>query len=211
MLDNVITFFQNAGETLVWAVLWPGQQVIAAIVFYSPATAEWLAINEAEPPVLMTFILSLVVCFLVIVIITFIGRFFRDLFRTFEAITRTIGYRITLFVRETQTMLKLRLRRIQFWKKADEPAHAAAVELDDIDVAVLRSASAQGPGFAVSAPELAEQFRLRPAQVQRSLKKLSAYKMLDYVIGATDGYDNFRLTDYGAAYVATWNRRMASA
>ena len=149
--------------------------------------------------------------FLVIVVITFIGRFFRDLFRTLEAISRTIAYRITLFVRETQTMLKLRLRRLQFWKKSDESTHAAAVELDDIDVAVLQSASGHGPGFAVSAPELAEQFRMRPAQVQRSLKKLSAYKMLDYVIGSTDGYDNFRLTDYGAAYVATWNRRTASA
>ncbi len=157
------------------------------------------------------FILSLVVWFLVIVVISFIIRFFRNLFRTVEAITRTIGYRVTMFARDIQTMWKLRLRRLQFWKKIDEPTQAAAVELDDIDVAVLKSASAQGPGFAVSAPELAEKFRLRPAQVQRSLKKLSAYRMLDYVIGSTDGYDNFRLTDYGAAYVATWNRRAASA
>jgi DNA-binding MarR family transcriptional regulator len=211
MIDNSITFFQNVGDTLIGAVLWPGQQTIAAIVFYSPAAAKWLALNEAEPPVLMTFMFSLVVWFLVIVVITLVGRFLRNLVRTIEAIARTIAFRVKLFVRETQTMFKLKWRRLQFWRKADEPAHAAAVELDDIDVAVLQSASGRGPGFAVSAPELAEQFRLRPAQVQRSLKKLSACKMLDYVIGSTDGYDNFRLTDYGAAYVATWNRRTASA
>lgn len=211
MIDNVITFFESTGDALVDAVLWPGQQVIAAIAFYSPELAAWLTIDEASPPVLMTFICSLVVCFLLIVIVTLIWRFLKSLIRTIEAIARTIVYRTTMFVRDIKTMLKLRVRRMQFWRKSEETAHAADIELDDIDVAVLQTASAKGPGFAISAPELAEQFRLRPAQIQRSLKKLSAYKMLDYVIGATDGYDNFRLTNYGAAFMATWQRQQAPA
>ena len=81
------------------------------------------------------------------------------------------------------------------------------VEFDDLDLAVLRQASALGPGLALSAPELAEQFTLRPAQVQRSLEKLSRNKMLDYVIGSTDGYDNYRMTDYGAAFLAMYQRQ----
>lgn len=85
------------------------------------------------------------------------------------------------------------------------------IEFDDLDLAVLRSASVQGAGFALSAPELAEQFRMRPAQVQRSLNMLSKNKMLAYVIGSTDGFDNYRLTDSGAAFFAMWERQNTGA
>jgi RIO-like serine/threonine protein kinase len=83
------------------------------------------------------------------------------------------------------------------------------IEFDDIDLAVLRTASAQGPGFALSAPELAEKFTMRPAQVQRSLDRLRQNKMLDSVIGSTDGYDNYRLTDSGFAFLAMLQRQQA--
>ena len=85
------------------------------------------------------------------------------------------------------------------------------IEFDDLDLAVLRSATMQGAGFAMSAPELAEQFRMRPAQVQRSLNKLSKNKMLAYVIGSTDGFDNYRLTDSGAAFFSMWERQNTGA
>ena len=85
------------------------------------------------------------------------------------------------------------------------------IEFHDLDIAVLRSASARGPGHAVSAPDLAEKFTLRPAQVQRSLDKLNKNKMLCSVIGSTDGYDNYRLTESGSAFVAMLQRQQASA
>jgi hypothetical protein len=34
--------------------------------------------------------------------------------------------------------------------------------------------------------------------------------MIATVIGSTDGFDNYRLTDYGAAYIKMWERRQAS-
>ncbi len=85
------------------------------------------------------------------------------------------------------------------------------VEFDNLDLAVLRSAAARGPGVMLSAPQLAEQIRMRPAQVQRSLDKLSKNKMLDYVIGSTDGSDNYRLTDSGATFVGMWQRQQQGA
>jgi len=80
----------------------------------------------------------------------------------------------------------------------------------ELDLAVLRATAALGPGFAVSAPDLADEFTLRPAQVQRSLDKLSRKKMLDYVIGSTDGYDNYRLTESGNAFVTSCRRKATS-
>ena len=63
----------------------------------------------------------------------------------------------------------------------------------------------------MSAPELAEKFSRRPAQVQRSLDKLFRSRMLDSAIGSTDGFDNYRLTDSGAEFIAMWQRQTADA
>jgi len=68
----------------------------------------------------------------------------------------------------------------------------------------------RGPGFTTSAPELASNFGLRPAQFQKSLSNLQSSKMISTVIGSTDGFDNYRLTDYGAAYMKMWERHQAS-
>jgi hypothetical protein len=35
--------------------------------------------------------------------------------------------------------------------------------------------------------------------------------MVDVVIGSTDGFENYRLTDYGAAYLSMWQRQDAAA
>jgi hypothetical protein len=35
--------------------------------------------------------------------------------------------------------------------------------------------------------------------------------MLDYVIGSTGGFDNYRLTGSGAAYLAMWRRQITDA
>ncbi|MDH3578771.1 MAG: hypothetical protein OEO71_13260, partial [Gammaproteobacteria bacterium] len=83
---------------------------------------------------------------------------------------------------------------------------APKVDFDDLDLAVLHSAAARGPGFTTSAPELAERLTYRPTQIQRSLNKLSRNKLLDGVIGSTDGFDNYRLSESGSHYVMMLRR-----
>ena len=70
------------------------------------------------------------------------------------------------------------------------------MEFDDLDLVVLRTAAALGPGLALSAAKLAKRLRMRPAQVQGSLDKLSKLKMLE----------NRRLTHSGAAFMKFWQR-----
>lgn len=84
------------------------------------------------------------------------------------------------------------------------------VHFDEIDIVVLQAAAERGPGFTTSAPELAGKYSLRPSQFQEALGKLSRNKMLTTVIGSTDGFDNYRLTDYGAAYLQMWEQQKAS-
>ena len=93
-------------------------------------------------------------------------------------------------------------------QRADTLA-ASTVEFDELDIAILHAGSAKGPGFAFSAPDLAERFSMRPAQVQGSLNKLSNNRLLASVIGSTDGFENYRVTDSGCAFVAKLLREQA--
>lgn len=94
-------------------------------------------------------------------------------------------------------------------RKTQSDLERAAVEFDELDLAVLDSVSEQGPGFTLSAPELAERLSLLPSRIQQSLEKLSRNKLLDSSIGSTDGFDNYYLTEAGATYVSIWQRQQS--
>ena len=107
-------------------------------------------------------------------------------------------------------MVVCRLREFVPRRRDDGLDAVPEIDFDDLDLTVLRTAAASGPGMATSAPEVAEKFKLRPSQVQRSVDKLRRNNMLDAVIGTTDGYENFRLSPSGATFVAMWQRQQDS-
>jgi hypothetical protein len=137
-------------------------------------------------------------------------RYCRSLLRNSVAVLHAIWFRS----RQAAGGLKIRLicRYREFVPKREDDGIDAVPEIDfdELDLAVLRSAAARGPGLATSAPEVAEEFKLRPSQVQRSVDKLRRNRMLDAVIGATEGYDNFRLSPSGATFVAMLQRQRDS-
>lgn len=156
----------------------------------------------AAPPVLLFFAaLSLPI------LGWFALRFYRTVSRNVEAIFRIIAYRISQELGSWKTHIVCKFRELMPKRRSPRHDLTPQVEFDDLDLAVLNTAASLGPGFAINAAELAERFRLRPAQVQRSLNKLSSNKMLDFVIGSSDGFDNYRLTQLGTAFMSTWQRR----
>ncbi len=80
------------------------------------------------------------------------------------------------------------------------------VHFDNLDLAVLNSAATLGPGFSLTAPDLAKEFNLRPGQVQSSLEKLATNMMLERGFGAAEDYQNYRLSHGGAAFLSMWKR-----
>jgi hypothetical protein len=78
---------------------------------------------------------------------------------------------------------------------------AETIEFDELDMAVLKVAGDQSKGRVVSALELAESLPVRPAQLQESLERLHAFRLLDQAMSATDGYENYRLTPAGARFI----------
>ena len=137
----------------------------------------------------------------------FIVRIYRNIARNVEAIFRNLAYRISHALASWKTLPGCKYRDILPRRRTSGIETAPTVEFDDLDLAVLRAAASMGPGFAVNAAELAEKFSLRPAQVQRSLSKLSNNKMLDFVIGSDNGFENYCLTPMGTAYMSTWHRQ----
>ena len=161
--------------------------------------ASMYATIAAAPPLLLYFTaLSLPI------LAWFIVRIYRNIARNVEAVLRIAAYQVTHTLASWKTRIVCKLREWLPHRERSGLESEAKVEFDDLDIAVLRTAAALGPGIAINAPELAQKFRLRPAQVQRSLNKLSNNKMLDFVIGSKGGCDNYRLTQMGTAFMSTW-------
>jgi hypothetical protein len=81
------------------------------------------------------------------------------------------------------------------------------LHFDNLDLAVLNSAATLGPGLALTAPDLAAEFDLRPPKVQDRLEKLATNMMLVRSFGSPEDYQAYRLSRAGAAFLSMWNRR----
>lgn len=97
--------------------------------------------------------------------------------------------------------VKMRLKRLD-WRQKQEGFVQQEVELDMLDLAVLDHGATLAPGFAITVTDLAEQLKLRPSSVEKSLNKLHQHKLVDPLLGSTDGFGNYCLTDSGAWFVA---------
>jgi len=207
MLDHSFEFLADAVDAVYRAFLLPGEVILSWIGAVSPSTASIMTLNHGR--LIVPFILALIAWTVILIIGLMISRLCRSIAWQVAAIVRTLIHRFKSWVAGLKTQLIWKYRKL-FPYREIAVAHVSPLEFDDLDMAVLRKVSERGPGFTSSAPELAEIFTLRPAQVQNRLEKLTKNNMLRTVIGSTDGFDNYRLTDAGLAFVAMLQRRKAA-
>ncbi|MDH3273482.1 MAG: hypothetical protein OEM99_02955 [Gammaproteobacteria bacterium] len=207
--DDFLKLLRDTGNALYNAFAWPGEYALLQLGNLAPDFAAYMSTPANHTTAVV--VLSLIYWYLVIVLATIFVRACRDVARIVTAAARTIAFRIILEAGNAKTRIICRLRQRLPWRKAAQDVAAPTVEFDKLDLAILKTAVVKGPGFALSAPELAEQFSLRPAQIQRSLDKLCSNAMMTTVIGSTEGFDNYRLTDSGSAFVGLWARRKPRA
>lgn len=204
-----MTTLREIGDSIYALFVLPGQFVLSWLSEFAPtAAAQLTSISDSQaPPTLI--LLSLLIWSLLAFATAKLWLLLQNLFRIAAAARKALAFRISL----AYAMLRKRaLHRLRHFvpQRATGAVASPEVDIDDLDLAVLQSAAARGPGFTTSAPELAERLTCRPAQIQRSLNKLSRNKLLDGVIGSTDGFDNYRLSESGSHYVAMLRHKSGS-
>jgi len=204
-LEDFWTWLGETGNAIYQAFAWPGEYTILQISRLMPDFAAYMSTPANHTTAIV--ILSLVYWYLVVVLLAIFIKACRNFTRIFAAIAHTLAFRVVLKVGSIKTSIICKYRHRLPWGKSREDTEHSLAEYDKLDVAILKSLVAKGPGFALAAPELAEQFALRPTQVQHSLDKLNGHSMIDTVIGSTDGFDNYRITESGSAFVAMWERQ----
>jgi hypothetical protein len=207
MIDNWLNVLRQFGTLVREIYLAPGDVVLSRFAEFAPVTAANWGIASAADSTVPVAVVSGVFWFLMSIIAWRLYRYCQSLLRNFLAVIRTIWYRGRQAAGGLKTLVVCRLREIVPRRRDDGIDAVPEIDFDDLDLTVLCTAAASGPGMATSAPEVAEKFKLRPSQVQRSVDKLRRNNMLDAVIGTTDGYENFRLSPSGATFVAMWQRQ----
>jgi len=210
MISNWLNTLKELGILIREIYLVPGEFVLSRFAELAPVTAGNWGIADAGDAIAVAAVISGIFWLLLSIIAWRLYRYGRSLLRNLLALLRSVWYRGKQAVGSFRTMLICRMREFVPRRREEGIDAVPEIDFDDLDLAVLRSAAATGPGLATSAPEIAEKFKLRPSDVQRSIDKLRQNRMLDTVIGSTDGYGNFRLSHYGATFVAVWQRQQAA-
>ncbi len=206
MITDLTTILRQFGNAAYNIFVLPGDFLLSQFAAHAPRVAAKLGFVGDDQSDMLLVVLSLLIWFLLAVVVMKILRLWQNFVRISSAMIKTISFRISLATRNLKTRFMCSLRRL-IPRHSNRVDAVAEVEFDDLDLAVLRSTAACGPGFTTSAAELADQFPLRPTQIQRSLDKLSSNKMLDRATGSTDGFETYRLSQSGAFFMAMWQRK----
>ena len=202
------SILQELGNSIYEAFVLPGNYLLSKLATLVPALASDIGLAGDDRSVVLLVTLSLAVWVVLILFVRKVFGLYQNLARITNSTLRTISFRVSLALANLKTRLVCGLKRL-IPRRSRTVGEISQVQIDDRDLDVLRSAAARGPGFTTSAPELAEQLPLRPAQIQRSLDRLCGIKMLEYAIGSTEGFDNYRLSPMGTAFVVHFERQAA--
>jgi hypothetical protein len=193
MITKWLANLHDLGKVIYDLFMLPGAFVLSQLDTHAPELALKLGIGVEGIGVMLPAFVSLLLWSLLGILV----------WKTVRAIISRIFYA----TRRLKTFLVCKLQKLNRRRLLSRPVSIPEVEFDELDIAVLNTGSTLPPGLALTATELSGQLTKRPAQVQRSLDKLRKYGLVDDTIGATDGFDNFRLTRSGAYLLSMWQRK----
>ena len=199
MITDAFNGLRALGTSIYEALLLPGQLILAGFTDVAPEMLASVGTTTENGGLLYA------TTALFWLLVVFIARTGIDVANNLRF--RYIRYKEAICFRLSieWRFFRQRLERIAGYisgKRAEPIVEPPTVYFDKLDILVLEFAAAKGPGFAISAPEIAEELSLRPSEIQERLDKLTRFTMLQSVIGSTDGYENFRLTQAGETYAS---------
>lgn len=193
MNESWLRLATEAGDSLVGAYLLPGQMLTFVVM---SAFGPVFGPNE----MMATVLLAATSWLLLLALLMKVGTFLRLALQNVRAaLARTRS--------NFRTRLACRKRMSGARRRAAKSAPDTEIQFDKLDLAVLNSAATIGPGLALTAPDLAKEFKLRPRQVQQSLEKLAGNMMLERGFGTADDYQTYRLSPAGTAFLSMCKRK----
>lgn len=203
LLTSVGAFF----SAVVRGFLLPGEFLLSAIEWVSPHTAEILTFGTGAA--VITFVLALVGWTIILVVGLLVSRACRALGWQIASKFRVLVWNVKMGLGSLKTRLLWKYREYFPPKDASDESVSQG-QFDDLDIAVLASLSRSGSGAAASAVELAQKYRLQPAQLEDRLVRLAKDQLLIPARGSGKGAAGYQLTDAGLALIDVC-KRQASA
>lgn len=192
----------------------PGEYLIEQILLYSPSTAAYLALSPADSRGLVAVLVSTTVWLIVLWLLFAIYKLFREIVLTIAAWIRRTCMMIVATIRAAHRLVSYRLRRLNPLNWSSRLSSAAIIEnieLNDLEMAVLRSYGELPAGYAMTAVDVAAGLRVRVAAAQKTLERLKQMRLIEGTLSTRDGHEAYRSSATGRAFLDAFARTAANA
>ena len=210
-MDRLLENVNSLIDTAYVVVMVPGVWLASKIFEHAPSLAASLGISPDGNAVVAPLVLTILSWTIAALLLRQLLYPLRSLIRAIGIVIMRIKYRTVIALHGFKTMFTMDPDSVDRPRDADGKEQAEEFKLSRLDLIVLDLAKTLGPGFALSAGELANRLNLRPDQTQECLEKLSRHKLIDHTTVVTDGYENYRLTDTGSYVLTMWEQHSARA
>ena len=176
----------------------PGEAVAAWLKQNAPALNSWLSELLQEQ---LTLVLAAAAWFGVVLVAYTLVRLGQKTFLAGRRLFIRLRISSIAFMAYLKGVSLTRLSAVLGAPSRHGVSHEE-IELSDLDLVILKRGASLPPGFAISVVDIAQELRERPSRVERSLVRLRQHQLVDPLLGSTDGFNDYRLTDSGAWLVS---------
>ncbi len=210
-MDRLLDIVNSFIDTAYVVVMAPGNWLASRFLEHAPSFAQTLGISADGNAVVAPLILTILSWTIAALLLRRLLYPLRGLMKAVGVMIMRIRYRTLIALHGFKTMFASDPDSIDRPRDADDEEQSEEFKLNRLDLIVLNLAKTLGPSFALSAPELANRFNLRPNQLQECLEKLSRHSLIDHTTVMTDGYENYRLNETGSYVLTMWEQHRARA
>lgn len=185
----------------------PGNYVLSILVTKLPQLAQFLGLSSDDYSGVLSGFLSALVW---LALAMLVGAAIELCRRAVRTVTRSIAnlWRDLLrAARMTRTWVASRIHQFKHRKRAARrdvaSEHVEIHDLDDLELAALRSHATLKPGFMMTATDLADDLGIRTSESQRMLSKLTGLRLVHRSAGGgRDEEEGYVLSRLGQSFLA---------
>lgn len=210
-MDRLLETLRSFVDRAYAVFMTPGEWLASNLIEHAPSLAASIGISRDESAGLAALILTILSWSIAVLLSRNLLYPLRSLAKAIGTVIDRLRYRTFIGLHGCRTRVAGRFESLTGSSDSDDAQAQEEFKINRLDMIILHVAKSGGPGFTLSAPELADRLNLRPDQIQESLDKLGRNKLLDFVLGTTNGYETYRLNETGSHILTAWLQQQAGA